>query len=213
MLFIIFPLAVKNFWYLTFSSPNEEAITVFLVILILALIHSAVSKNICALSMHQIIFPLTKINSAIIPKEGSLTIKWIVRPISNISGIICPFIFTKALFESLVVVTLKHHSIFPFFFAKTMELIKLPKSRIFWAIKMSILTITLCHIINEIAIIEISACVIKFSPTILETTSPSTFIYCSIGPPHYTKTLFPLCFFFNLTGISIFISYHYDLRH
>jgi hypothetical protein len=79
---------------------------VFLVILVLTLVNSAIIPNIDTHTLHVILEPLALVAPSIKPRVDAYSADFVLPPISRILAAIIPLVATDAVFASISVISL-----------------------------------------------------------------------------------------------------------
>jgi hypothetical protein len=138
------------------------------VVLILADEHSAVAPLISALAMHHIVLPVAEEEPVVMPDKKTFPIEHIIAPFSDISILVGPAIFSLALLGGIQVEALVLAAVVPLFFSEAMLLILVPVPHILGAVGMAIDAEALRHIVNKLALIEISTGMVELSAAVIK---------------------------------------------
>lgn len=199
MLFAVLPLPIVC------SSINPEIYShaTLPIVNVLSNKHPAVTPLVCTLSMHHIILPVSKKQPIIMPNKQTFAIKHIIAPLTHISVLVWPAILSLALLGRILVEPLILATIIPLLFAEAMLLVLVPVPNILGAIGMLVDAEALCHVVYELSFVEVAACVVKFTSTVIEIFLPKTFVNCAVGPSHDSVSLlYVVGVFENLAGVD-----------
>ena len=190
--------------------PFENAVTVFYVVHVLAVILSIIRVYGTSIAMPKIIWPLTCVFSTIFEFAGAKSFHIIFSPFTlihiSIFRSILPFSMLKTLFIHPIVRT----PVIPLLFSRSIFQVIFPFTFIHVAILTLINALPIRFIILPISLVNIAVLKRKFSIAVSLVIDPIAFIFGAIFPNLYTQTLFLVTK--PLSSILSTIDYQSDFR-
>lgn len=174
------PLAVVG----SAIGPEVDADSALPVVDVLADEHAAVAPPVGALAVHHVVVPVSEVEAVVVPHEEALAVEHVVAPFADVPVAVGPPILSLALLGGVLVEALILTAIIPLLFSEPMLLILVPVPNILAAVGMPVDSKSLRHIVDKLAFIKVTTCMVEFSTAIVEVVLPESLVDRAVRPLH-----------------------------